>query len=234
MTDWQHEVDELHLREKLAREMGGLEKVKRQHDGGRRTVRERIEALLDHDSFHEIGAITGNAVYDEDGKITEFTPANCLIGRGKIADRPVVVCGDDFTVRGGSADATIQEKPLMAEQMANQYHLPIIRIIEGSGGGGSVKKIEKTGRSNLPGGIGTILKYYYTTENMAVVPVVSLGLGSVAGLGAARMASSHYSVMTKSTSAMFVAGPPVVAGIGQHLSKAPTRRMGNSDQKRAP
>ena len=115
--------------------------------------------------------------------------------------------------------------------MANQYRLPIIRIIEGSGGGGSVKKIEKTGRSNLPGGIGTILKYHYTTENLAVVPVVSLGLGSVAGLGAARMASSHYSVMTK-TSAMFVAGPPVVAGIGQHLSKTQLGGVGDPDQKR--
>ena len=48
---------------------------------------------------------------------------------------------------------------------------------------------------------------------MAQAPVVGLGLGSVAGLGAARLASSHYSIMTKS-SAMFVAGPPVVARLG--------------------
>ncbi len=67
---------------------------------------------------------------------------------------PVVVVGDDFTVRGGSADASIRNKPLMAEEMAHELRLPIIRIIEGSGGGGSVKTIETTGRANLPGGIG--------------------------------------------------------------------------------
>src|SRR4029077_20584502 len=53
---------------------------------------------------------------------------------------------------------------------------------------------------------------------MARVPVVALGLGSVAGLGAARLAASHYSIMTKA-SAMFVAGPPVVKRLGQDLSK---------------
>ena len=56
------------------------------------------------------------------------------------------------------------------------------------------------------------------TDNLAEVPVVGLGLGSVAGLGAARLASSHYSLMTKE-SAMFVAGPPVVARLGQPLEK---------------
>jgi acetyl-CoA carboxylase carboxyltransferase component len=56
------------------------------------------------------------------------------------------------------------------------------------------------------------------TANLPVVPVVGLGLGSVAGLGAARLASTHYSVMTKN-SAMFVAGPPVVARLGQDLGK---------------
>ena len=133
------------------------------------------------------------------------------MGRGLVDGRPVVVVGDDFTVRGGSADATIREKPIMAERMAADLRLPIIRIIEGSGGGGSVKTIETTGRANLPGGVGGTWLYHHTGDNLSRVPVVALGLGSVAGLGAARLAASHYSVMTKDTSAMFVAGPPVVA-----------------------
>src|SRR6267154_1666141 len=103
--------------------------------------------------------------------------------------------------------------------------LPIIRIIEGSGGGGSVKTIETKGAANLPGGIGGTRAYWYTTANMARVPVVGLGLGSVAGLGAARLAASHYSVMTKN-SAMFVAGPPVVKRLGQDLTK---QELGGAD-----
>lgn len=208
---WQPELDELRKRERMAQAMGGADKVKRQHDGGRLTVRERIDRLLDDGSFHEIGAIAGSAEYDGSGALCGFTASNTVFGRGIIAGRPVVVVGDDFTVRGGSADATIHEKTLMAEQMANEFRLPVIRIIEGSGGGGSVKTIETKGRANLPGGVGGTAALYYCTANLSVVPVVSLGLGSVAGLGAARLASSHYSVMTKS-SAMFVAGPPVVAG----------------------
>ncbi|HXO72906.1 MAG TPA: carboxyl transferase domain-containing protein, partial [Bradyrhizobium sp.] len=216
--NWKSELDDLARREAFAREMGGVDKVKRQRDQGRLTVRERIDKLVDAKTFHEVGAISGVGEYNDNGELTNLTPANCVFGRGKIDGRTVVVVGDDFTVRGGSADASISAKPLMAEEMAHDFRLPIVRVIEGSGGGGSVKTIETKGAANLPGGIGGTRWYWYTTANMARVPVVGLGLGSVAGLGAARLAASHYSVMTKS-SAMFVAGPPVVKRLGQDLSK---------------
>src|ERR1022692_4807983 len=103
--------------------------------------------------------------------------------------------------------------------MAHCCRLPIIRVIEGSGGGGSVKTIETKGAANLPGGIGGTRWYSYTTANMARVPVVGLGLGSVAGLGAARLAASHYSVMVKEIAAVFVAGPPVVERLGEPRTK---------------
>src|SRR3954464_2908163 len=215
---WKPELDDLARREAFAREMGGVEKDKRQRDQGRLTVRERIAKLADKGSFHEIGAVSGIGEYDDKGELTHLTPANCVFGRARIDGRTVVVVGDDFTVRGGSADASISAKPLMAEEMAHDFRLPIIRIIEGSGGGGSVKTIETKGAANLPGGIGGTRWYWYTTSNMARVPVVGLGLGSVAGLGAARLAATHYSLMTRD-SAMFVAGPPVVKRLGQDLSK---------------
>jgi acetyl-CoA carboxylase carboxyltransferase component len=218
--NWQTELDELRAREAKARAMGGPDKVRRQHQGGRLTVRERIERLVDAGSFHEIGAIAGRCAYDPDGGLSEFSPANCVMGRALVDGRPVMVLGDDFTVRGGSADATIPKKPILAERMAHDLRLPMIRIIEGSGGGGSVKTIETTGRANLPGGLGeSSADFQLLTDNLSTVPVVALGLGSVAGLGAARLAASHYSVMTKTTSAMFVAGPPVVARAGQKLEK---------------
>ena len=216
---WQPELDELRRREAFAYRMGGADKVKRQHDGGRLTVRERIQGVLDPGSFHEVGAIAGKAQYDADGGLVELVASNCVFGRGQVDGRTVVVVGDDFTVRGGSADATIKTKPLMAEQMAKEFRLPIIRVIEGSGGGGSVKTIETTGRANLPGGVGGTMGFQLATENLSHVPVVGLGLGSVAGLGAARLAATHYSIMTKGTSAMFVAGPPVVNALGHNVTK---------------
>src|SRR5256714_7364805 len=236
--NWKPELDDLARREAFAREMGGVDKVKRQRDQGRLTARERIDKLTDQKTFHEVGAISGVGEYDEHGELRHLTPANCVFGRARIDGRTVVVVGDDFTVRGGSADASISAKPLMAEEMAHDFRLPIIRLIEGSGGGGSVKTIETKGAANLPGGIGGTRWYWYTTANMARVPVVGLGLGSVAGLGAARLAASHYSVMTKD-SAMFVAGPPVVKRLGQDLSKqelgraeiqAPARGVGDAGE----
>lgn len=205
--------------------MGGVDKVKRQHDQGRLTVRERIDKLIDKGSFHEIGAVSGIGEYDSSGELQKLTPANCVFGRARVDGRTVVVVGDDFTVRGGSADASISAKPLMAEEMAHDFRLPIVRIIEGSGGGGSVKTIETKGAANLPGGIGGTRWYRFTTENLSRVPVVALGLGSVAGLGAARLAASHYSIMTRK-SAMFVAGPPVVKALGQDLTK---EELGGAD-----
>ncbi len=64
---WEKEIEELRRREALAKKMGGPEKVKRQHDGGKLTVRERIDRLLDAGSFHEIGALAGVAEYDASG-----------------------------------------------------------------------------------------------------------------------------------------------------------------------
>ena len=134
---WQPEMDELRRRQEMTKRMGGADKVKRQHDGGRLTVRERIDRLVDADSFREIGSIAGKAEYDGRNDLVDLTPANAVMGRARIDGRHVAVTGDDFTVRGGSADATIKEKNIFIERYANQYRVPLIRMIEGSGGGGS-------------------------------------------------------------------------------------------------
>src|SRR3954471_17265318 len=216
---WEPELAELRQRQALARELGGAARVARQHAGGRLTVRERIDHLLGPGTFKEIGSIAGKASYDDQGNITGFIPGNCVFGRGTVDGRPVVVAGDDFTLRGGSADASIKGKPKMSEEIATQFRMPIIRLIEGSGGGGSVKTIETTGRANLPGGLSETTSFDLVANNMGTVPVVALGLGSVAGLGAARLAASHYSVMVKEIAAVFVAGPPVVERLGEPRTK---------------
>jgi len=213
---WQREVDELRRREKLALEMGGPEKVERQKAQGKLTVRERIDQLIDAGSFHEIGRISGRAVYDDDGDLVEFVPANFLFGRARVDGRTVVVTGDDFTVRGGAADASIHMKLVAAEKMANELRLPLIRMIDGTGGGGSVKTLDaKNARTYVPFNPG----WETVVDNLAQVPVVALGLGPVAGLGAARLVTSHYSLLVRKLGQMFVAGPPVVKRVGEDLDK---------------
>ena len=103
---WEPELEELKRREAFVEELGGAERVKRQKDGGRLTIRERVEAVADAGSFHEIGKIAGLAEYDGNNDLMKLTPSNFVFGRAKIDGRQVIVGGDDFTVRGGSADAS--------------------------------------------------------------------------------------------------------------------------------
>jgi acetyl-CoA carboxylase carboxyltransferase component len=213
---WQPELTELARRQLLAEQLGGQEKITRQHDAGRLTVRERIAALLDDGSFREIGALAGKASYDDAGQLASFMAANFVLGTGRINGRKVVVGGDDFTIRGGAADAAIAGKQIYAEQLAGELRLPLIRLVEGTGGGGSVRSLEQHGYTYVPVNPG----WDRVVDNLSVVPVVAAGLGPVAGLGAARLCAAHLSILVEGTSQLFVAGPPVVkSGTGENVDK---------------
>jgi len=108
------------------------EEVERQHANGKLTVRERIDRLLDAGSFREVGTIAGSARY-EGTQLVEFVPANQVAGHGTIDSRPIAVVGDDFTVRGGAADASVYEKLLYPERLAHDLRMPIVRLVDGTG-----------------------------------------------------------------------------------------------------
>jgi acetyl-CoA carboxylase carboxyltransferase component len=212
---WQPEVDEIRRRMELARAMGGDANIARQHDGGKLTVRERIDRLLDAGSFHEIGGLTGKAVY-ENGTLVSITPSNFVLGTGRIDGRRIVVGGDDFTVRGGAADGSVAYKAGYGELMARELRLPIVRLVDGTGGGGSVKTLDEMKRTYVPANPA----WDTVVALLSEVPVVGACMGSVAGLGAARVVTSHFSVMVRGTSQLFVAGPPVVErGVGEVVTK---------------
>jgi acetyl-CoA carboxylase carboxyltransferase component len=200
---WKPEVEEIVRRRELAKQMGGAESVARHHDAGKLTARERIDKTLDRDSFREIGALTGSAKYDEHGHLLDFTPANVVIGTGRIAGRQVVVSAEDFTVRGGSSEATNSDKWIWAETLALETRVPLVRLVDTAGG--SVRILEMTGATKLPG-----YRNWRYSDMLGMIPVASAALGSVAGLGAVRVIGSHFSVMVKGTSQVFAAGPPVV------------------------
>ena len=137
---WQEEVNEIKHRESLAKKLGGKERIQRQHDNNRLTVRERIDRLVDKNSFHEIGALAGKANYSDDRKLESFIPSNFVLGTADINSRRVVIGGDDFTVRGGAADAKVGDKSGYGERYALEMRLPLIRLVDGSGGGGSSRR----------------------------------------------------------------------------------------------
>lgn len=216
---WQGEVDELRRREAMARQMGGEENVAFHRSRGKLNVRERIEALADPDTFQEIGAIAGNPEWDG-LDLKSLTPSNAICGVVKIHGRKVVLVGGDFTIRGGAADASIPGKGIYTTRMAFTHRMPYVRLLDASGG--SVKLLERVGRTSLPGGDRSM-----EAELLYHVPVVSAVLGTVAGLPAVQAASCHFNVMVKNTSRLFVAGPPVLkAALGIEIHKD---ELGNED-----
>ena len=213
---WEPEVEEIRRRRDLALEMGGPDKVRRQSDAGRLTVRERIARLADPGSFDEIGALTGFGQYGEDGRLVAMTPANFVAGTASIGGVRVMIGADDFTVRGGSGDAAIHAKQVFSEQYAGEMRLPVVRLLDGASGGGSVKMTLDTGYTYVPVNPG----WDAVVANLSRVPVIAACLGPVVGLGAARLVMSHLAVLVTGVGQLFTAGPPVVlGGTGEDLTK---------------
>ena len=212
---WEKHIEELRARERLAEKMGGEEPVSRQRGRGKLTVRERIAFLADPGSFHEIGKIAGRATYDADDNLESFMAANSVFGRARLNGLPAMILGDDFTVRGGAADAAIWQKMVQALKQATEYRMPLVQLIDGTGGGGSIKMFEADPRTYIPETPGWEL----IVDGLGEVPFVSLGLGPCAGMGAGRLAASHFSVLVKELSQVFVAGPPVTRALGEDVTK---------------
>ncbi len=205
---WQKEVDGIELRRRLALEHGGPQAVKQQHAKGRLTIRERCTGLLDEGSFREQGRIAGYSEMDENGELRTFSPANYVLGFGKIEGRPCVVGGEDFTLRGGSPTPAGLRKSVCIEELAAQYRIPLIRFLEG--GGGSVPRGKGQGGGDGGSAANAPHRFLSVMQVMGMVPVVSAAVGAVAGLPAARLAASHFSVMTKATAQVMIAGPAIV------------------------
>ena len=203
---WKDEADSIRKRRDLAKAQGGAEAVARQHAKGRLTIRERIDALLDPGSFDEIGMGAGDAELDENGALTDFSPANYVLGFGKIDGRTCVVGGEDFTLKGGSPSEAGLRKSVYTEELALKHRVPLIRLHEGAGG--SVGGSGKTKGLSAP--VYQASRFRSVAEALASVPVATAALGAVAGMPAARLVAAHFSTMTKSTAQVLIAGPAVV------------------------
>ena len=203
---WEKEAKEIQLRQEKALQMGGEDRVKRHKSQGKLTIRERISGLVDRASFLEVGQLTGDSVWEK-GQFKDITPAPYVMGMGKIDGRWVAVGGEDFTVRGGSSAGLARRKGGQGgfvEDMAKEYHIPLVNLIDGVGA--NVSSAIKSKFKRLPAKDG----YERALELLGIVPVISAVLGSTAGGPAGRAVLSHFSVMVRGTSQLFAAGPPVV------------------------
>ena len=217
--NWDKQLDEIATRLRAAKQLGGEAAVSRQHNRGRLTIRERIEALLDPGSFREVGPIAGFGERDASGALASFTPANFVLGFGRIDARSCVVGGEDFTIAAGSPNVGGLRKSIYTEDLACQYRVPLIRLHEGSGGS-VTGAAGKNAAPSLPEPVYAPHRFASVGRALATVPVACAALGAVAGLPAVRLVSSHYCVMTRRTAQVLVGGPALVErALGQSVGK---------------
>lgn len=205
---WKDEVDGIEARRRRALEMGGEEGVARQHARGRLTVRERIGRLVDAESFWEQGPLAGHAELDEEGRLRDFQPANYVLGLARLEGRPCAVGGEDFTQRGGSPSPAGLRKSVYAETLALRHRVPLVRLLEGAGG--SVAGSGGKGGRPLGDPVYAPPRFRSIVEILGTAPVASAALGAVAGFPAARLAASHFAVMTRETAQVLIGGPALV------------------------
>jgi len=180
---------------------GGLDRIEKQHKGGKLTARERIHFLLDPDSFEEIGLLVTHRSTDFGMEKQLVLGDGVITGYGTINSRLVYVFAQDFTVFGGSLSETHAEKICKIMDMAIKNGAPVIGLNDSGGA-----RIQE-GVSSL-GGYADI--FYRNTLSSGVVPQISAIMGPCAGGAVYSPAITDFTIMVENSSYMFVTGPNVV------------------------
>lgn len=180
---------------------GGEKRIESQHKKGKLTARERVEILLDEDSFEEIGMFVEHRTTDFDMQKEKYLGDGVITGYGTIDGRLVYVFSQDFTVFGGSLSETHAEKICKIMDLAVQNGAPIIGLNDSGGA-----RIQE-GVSSL-GGYADI--FYRNTLASGVIPQISAIMGPCAGGAVYSPAITDFIFQVEKTSYMFVTGPNVV------------------------
>jgi len=201
ITSSKEKTDRLAAMNEKALEGGGVERIKKQHEKGKLTARERIDLLLDRGSFEEIGKFVIQRSTDFGMEKQQFLGDGVVTGYGKIDGRPVYVYSQDFTIFGGSLSETHAEKIVKIMDMAMKNGAPVIGLNDSGGA-----RIQE-GVVSL-GGYADI--FYRNTLASGVVPQISAILGPCAGGAVYSPAITDFIFMVEKSSYMFVTGPNVV------------------------
>jgi len=180
---------------------GGQKRIDAQHKKGKLTARERLELLLDSNSFEEIGGLVTHRSTNFGLEKTKFLGDGVVTGYGTVHGRLVYVYSQDFTVLGGSLAEAHAEKICKIMELAMKNGVPIIGLNDSGGA-----RIQE-GVVSL-GGYADI--FYNNTKASGVVPQLSAIMGPCAGGAVYSPALTDFIFMTKNTSYMFVTGPSVV------------------------
>ena len=204
-------LQQLEIRRKNARLGGGEKRVEAQHQKGKLTARERLEVLLDRNSFEEFDMFVTHSCTDF-GMETQKIPGDGVItGWGTINGRLVYVFSQDFTVLGGSLSESHAKKICKIMDMAVQNRAPVIGLNDSGG-------------ARIQEGVASLAGYaeVFKRNTLAsgVIPQISVIMGPCAGGAVYSPAMTDFIFMVKNTSYMFVTGPDVVKAVTNEVVTA--------------
>jgi propionyl-CoA carboxylase beta chain len=198
----EHErIDEMRRRYAAARLGGGEERIAKQHEAGKLTARERIDALVDPGSFQELDALVVHRNRDFGMDDKRIPGDGVITGHARIDGRPIFLFSQDFTVFGGSLSETFAEKVCKVMDLAMKAGVPLIGLNDSGGA-----RIQE-GVVSLAGYADIFLR---NTLASGVVPQISGILGPCAGGAVYSPAITDFTVMAQDTSYMFITGPDVI------------------------
>ena len=204
-------VDDMHGRAAEIRNGGGEEKIQKQHDRGKLTVRERIDYLLDDpDDFAELGLFAGYEMYEEEGGC----PAGgTVMGLGPVSGRECLVVANDATVKAGSWFPITAKKNLRAQEIAMENHVPIIYLVDSAG----VFLPKQDEIFPDKDDFGRIFRNNARMSSLGI-PQIAAIMGSCVAGGAYLPIMSDEAVIVEGTGSVFLAGPYLVkAAIGEDV-----------------
>lgn len=191
-------------RNKAAELGGGTDRIAKQHEGGKKTARERIKDLLDPGTFVELDKMVVHRSTDFGMDKTKIPGDGVVSGYGKIDGRLVYVFAQDFTVFGGTLSRANADKILKIQEMALKMGAPLIGLNDSGGA-----RIQE-GVQSLAGYADIFLN---NVRSSGVVPQISCIMGPCAGGAVYSPALTDFIVMVKDTSNMFVTGPEVIKAV---------------------
>ena len=194
-------IEDLRARIDDAVNAGSARAVEKQHAKGKKTARERIEMLVDPDSFTEIDEFARHHATNFGMEKNRPYGDGVVIGTATVDGRPIALYSQDFTVFGGSLGEVHADKIVKIADFALKSGIPLIGINDSGGA-----RIQE-GVASL-NGYGKIFRL--NTRSSGVIPQISLILGPCAGGSAYSPALTDFTVMVKETSNMFITGPDVI------------------------
>jgi propionyl-CoA carboxylase beta chain len=197
----EHKIKILEDKMAQARLGGGQNRINKQHEKKKLTARERVEYLLDENSFEEIGMLVTHRTTDFGMENEKYYGDGVITGYGTINGRLVYVFAQDFTVFGGALSETHAEKICKVMDMALKVGAPMIGLNDSGGA-----RIQEGVRSL--GGYADI--FYRNVQSSGVIPQISAIMGPCAGGAVYSPAMTDFTMMVENTSYMFVTGPNVV------------------------